>query len=402
MAWDSIVFGMDPGELVLVLFACCFGALLVGAVGVGGVVILPALIVAGVDPAVGIVTVFTAFAPVVLIKLILMARINGLVPWRAALSSGASAAVGAAVGGVLVDQAPHHGLTFLVGAVALLAGLSDAVALAIKFRRNRREKRDEQKMARDGERLTSFEQGAAEQTDAERETEGRRANLHSEALQEDSEKGEDTAGLMVEAALDAVDSEGTPDGAPEPAAAAFSLLLPKADEVQPTQKPSNYGLCLDRIFSIRTKDTHLRRVSLSNADLQVEGWEATNFEMAVMFVLGLVTGLVSVLTGTGGPLMMLPMLLVWKGSNLNRKVMLASTSVLSVSLSCMAVISTVADGLRPDGLLSLIVGVCGVAGVFLGVRVLELASRELLQGVMAIVLLAIAALTITQAARHEP
>ena len=45
---------MGPGELVLVILACGIGALLIGAVGIGGVVILPALLVVGVQPAVGI------------------------------------------------------------------------------------------------------------------------------------------------------------------------------------------------------------------------------------------------------------------------------------------------------------------------------------------------------------
>ena len=52
MSSDTLVSDMGPGELVLVILACGIGALLIGAVGIGGVVILPALLVVGVQPAV--------------------------------------------------------------------------------------------------------------------------------------------------------------------------------------------------------------------------------------------------------------------------------------------------------------------------------------------------------------
>lgn len=63
MSFDTLVSDMGPGELVLVILACGIGALLIGAVGIGGVVILPALLVVGVQPAVGIFSIYIAFMP---------------------------------------------------------------------------------------------------------------------------------------------------------------------------------------------------------------------------------------------------------------------------------------------------------------------------------------------------
>ena len=92
MSFDTLVTGMGPGELVLVILACGIGALLIGAVGIGGVVILPALLVVGVQPAVGIASIYIAFMPAACAKLLVLGRIRGLIPWRAALSCGSTAA----------------------------------------------------------------------------------------------------------------------------------------------------------------------------------------------------------------------------------------------------------------------------------------------------------------------
>ena len=84
MSSDTSVSDMGPGELVLVILACGIGALLIGAVGIGGVVILPALLVVGVQPAVGICSIYIAFMPAACAKLLVLGRIRGLIPWRAA------------------------------------------------------------------------------------------------------------------------------------------------------------------------------------------------------------------------------------------------------------------------------------------------------------------------------
>ena len=44
----------------MLVFACCVGALMMGAVGMGGVVILPALLVAGIDVGPAIVSIYVA------------------------------------------------------------------------------------------------------------------------------------------------------------------------------------------------------------------------------------------------------------------------------------------------------------------------------------------------------
>ena len=62
---DSVVSEMGAGEVALVAVASFVGAAVIGAVGIGGVIILPALILAGVHPAKGIVTQFIALMPMV-------------------------------------------------------------------------------------------------------------------------------------------------------------------------------------------------------------------------------------------------------------------------------------------------------------------------------------------------
>ena len=116
----------------MLVFACCVGALMMGAVGMGGVVILPALLVAGIDVGPAIVSIYLAVMPASLMKLLVLGRTPGVIPWKAALSCGCTAAIGAAVGGVLVESAPRRVLTFLVGAVAALAGVRDAREIATR------------------------------------------------------------------------------------------------------------------------------------------------------------------------------------------------------------------------------------------------------------------------------
>ena len=77
MAFHTVVSTMGTGELILVIMACGIGALLIGAVGIGGVVILPALLVAGVNPAVGILSLYVAFVPAACAKLLVLGRIRG-------------------------------------------------------------------------------------------------------------------------------------------------------------------------------------------------------------------------------------------------------------------------------------------------------------------------------------
>ena len=132
-----------------------------------------------------------------------------------------------------------------------------------------------------------------------------------------------------------------------------------------------------------------------------ERWYATNRELVVLFCIGLVTGVTSVLTGTGGMLVFLPQLRAWKGSSINPKVVVGCAMVMSSFLAVAAIASTLANGLRPDGGLVLLVGGCAVAGVVCGAKVLEIASRETLQVWITAVLLVVAALVISEAIHTE-
>ena len=91
MALDTAVSAMSAGEIVLLVFACCVGALMMGAVGMGGVVILPALLVAGIDVGPDIVSIYLAVMPASLMKLLVLGRTPGVIPWKAALSCGSTA-----------------------------------------------------------------------------------------------------------------------------------------------------------------------------------------------------------------------------------------------------------------------------------------------------------------------
>ena len=80
MALETAVSAMSAGEIVLLVFACCVGALMMGAVGMGGVVILPALLVAGIDVGPAIVSIYVAVMPASLMKLLVLGRTPGVIP----------------------------------------------------------------------------------------------------------------------------------------------------------------------------------------------------------------------------------------------------------------------------------------------------------------------------------
>ena len=396
---DSVVAEMHPGQIALVVFACCIGSLLVGAVGVGGVIILPAMIAAGVDPAVGIATTFVGMTLASNLRLILLSRIK-VVPWRPALSAAVGAGISAGVGGLLVDEAPPIALNFLVGCVAMTAGLYDIALLSLNFYRTCVDQGKQQTHMNSG--VTSKEDDAAQRDNRDRNEIGNDADFIAELRETPVRQSEGTGSVELA-------SPSAPSAIHE---VKVVLDLPAEPGSRPSDPP-----CIEASLQpsdAQTKDTvdHQQSEPMASAasrDQQQqqqqgqqpqERWEATGRELSVMLVLGLVTGFVSVLTGTGGPLVMLPMILAWKGKQLDRKLVVGSTAPLSATLVTAAAISTVADGLRPDLILAIIVCGCSLCGIVVGVRVLQLASRGLLQGSMALLLLAIAVLTIWQAA-HE-
>ena len=346
-AMETSVSAMAGGEVVLVIFACCIGAMLIGAVGIGGVVILPALLVAGVSPAVGIVSIYVAFAPAALMKLFILGRVRGLIPWSAALSCGSTAAIGAAVGGILVESSPRRALTFLIGAVAALAGLRDAWEI---FQRSRRA-REEKSASADGD--PGGDPGA--------------------------EPGDPPA--KSDDAEDAV-----PPGTPPRDDKAISETI-DVEICSPPPTPP-------RAWRERVSAAYFSDDSIPDD----ERWNATGREMAILAAMGVLVGCASVLTGTGGPLILIPALLTWKGNAVSRKVVVGCGSVLAACLVCAAVISILSSGVRPDAGLTLLMAPCAIGGTAAGARVLQVASREFLQAIMTVLLLAVAALTISKAA----
>ena len=354
MALETAVSAMSAGEIVLLVFACCVGALMMGAVGMGGVVILPALLVAGIDVGPAIVSIYLAVMPASLMKLLVLGRTPGVIPWKAALSCGCTAAIGAAVGGVLVESAPRRVLTFLVGAVAALAGVRDAREIATRKLRQRRE------------RVCAAET----ETDASPDARGEGKLPRSG----DGDLPGATATIDVEVIAPAPTEDEDEATAPPPPRA-FSFRRRFADFLK-----TRYFL---------PEETHVPRA---------ERWDPTLEETAVLAAVGSLVGLASVLTGTGGPLILIPILLTWKGADMNRKVIVGCSSVTAGFLVCAAVASLLAAGVTPDAGLVLIIAPCAISGIAVGARVLQIASREFLQAAMTVLLLAVAALTIGKAA----
>ena len=344
MSSDTLVSDMGPGELVLVILACGIGALLIGAVGIGGVVILPALLVVGVQPAVGIASIYIAFMPAACAKLLVLGRIRGLIPWRAALSCGSTAAIGAAIGGVLVESSPRRALTYLVGVFAALAGARDAWELYSRKMKQRGERR-----AEDGRRIE--EPGDSPTNE-----------IASSPRGDDAKRGADGEAGVEEAVVVKLEISAPPP---------------------------------PRTFRERVAAAYMSADSIPE-DLR---WNVTEREMAILAAMGLFIGCASVLTGTGGPLILIPVLLTWKGDErISRKVIVGCASVLAACLVTAAVISMSATGVRPDVGLTLLIAPCAIVGMATGARILQVASREFLQAAMTTLLLAVAALTISKAA----
>ena len=345
MSSDTSVSDMGPGELVLVILACGIGALLIGAVGIGGVVILPALLVVGVQPAVGIASIYIAFMPAACAKLLVLGRIRGLIPWRAALSCGSTAAIGAAIGGVLVESSPRRALTYLVGVFAALAGARDAWELYSRKMKQRGERR-----AEDGRRIEEPGDSPTNET-------------ASSPRGDDAKRGADGEAGVEEAVVVKLEISAPP--------------------------PPNMT------FRERVAAAYMSADSIPE-DLR---WNVTEREMAILAAMGLFIGCASVLTGTGGPLILIPVLLTWKGDErISRKVIVGCASVLAACLVTAAVISMSVTGVRPDVGLTLLIAPCAIVGMATGARILQFASREFLQAAMTTLLLAVAALTISKAA----
>ena len=339
MSSGTLVSGMGPGELVLVILACGIGALLIGAVGIGGVVILPALLVVGVQPAVGICSIYIAFMPAACAKLLVLGRIRGLIPWRAALSCGSTAAIGAAIGGVLVESSPRRALTYLVGVFAALAGARDAWELYSRKMKQRGERR-----AEDGRRI---------------------------------EEPGDSSTNEIASRPRGDDAKRSADGTEE---AVVKL------EISAPPPPRSCATFRERVAA-----AYMSADSIPE-DLR---WNVTEREMAILAAMGLFIGCASVLTGTGGPPIPIRPRSCGRGRAdqqeacpcaLSRHV---SGDRCKISMSVTGVAGRGADAAHRA---------VRHRGMATGARILQFASREFLQAAMTTLLLAVAALTISKAA----
>ena len=131
----------------------------------------------------------------------------------------------------------------------------------------------------------------------------------------------------------------------------------------------------------------------------LEQWsDPTRIDLVILFIIGVLVGLISVLTGTGGPITFLPMVIMWKGEIVHRKVLVALSAVMSAALGTGAIISTLATGIdQPDGGLCLLITSFALIGVCIGVRLLEFMGKETLQLGMGLLLLAIGGFILHQA-----
>ena len=314
-AMITVVRALTRGQVAVVVAACVAGALLVGAVGLGGVVILPALLLArACTPEVGIVSLFVAFTPTMALRVWMLRKIvpRDRFPTRLGGVAAAGGACGASVaGGALLDVVPREALTYVIGLVALVAGGKDVADSARRLR-----SRAARSRAGEGETVVTVEDGG-----------------------DDGDDGDAALEMDGADAVDANESES------------------KSDE---------YWL------------------------------EPTTREMWLLFSIGVVVGMLSVLTGTGGPISFLPIVVLWKGK-VNRKVMLSMSAIQSVFLGIAAIVSTTARGKKPDPGLVLLILPCGLVGVALGVRVLKYFSREWLTLFIGTILLAVGSFTVHQA-----
>ena len=289
---NTVVRALTLGQVAVVVAACVAGALLVGAVGLGGVVILPALLLArACTPEVGIVSLFVAFTPTMALRVWMLRKIvpRDRFPTRLGGVAAAGGACGASVAG---RRAP---------------GRRPERGADVRHRSRRagggRERRRGQRAA------IALARGAV--------TRGRGGDGGGDGRRRRS----DDAG------------RGARDG----------------------------------------RRGRGRRERERASD---EYWlEPTTGEMWLLFSIGVVVGMLSVLTGTGGPISFLPIVVLWKGK-VNRKVMLSMSSIQSVFLGIAAIVSTTARGKKPDPGLVLLILPCGLVGVALGVRVLKYFSRE--------------------------
>lgn len=111
-----------------------------------------------------------------------------------------------------------------------------------------------------------------------------------------------------------------------------------------------------------------------------------------LVAIGAVTGFGSALTGTGGPLLLVP-LLVWMGQPV--LVSIGLSQVIQIPISVMATTGNAAYG-RVDLVLALMVAALLVVGVIAGARLAHTVSPAALKRVVAWVMVGVGALIVTR------
>ena len=97
----------------------------------------PALLVAGVEAKLAIVSMFVAFTPTVYVRVYLLQKYTKCVPWKCGSVVGCGSALGSVLSGaLLLDSSPRGVLTYLIAVISLLAGFRDLRGLYVFWRKS--------------------------------------------------------------------------------------------------------------------------------------------------------------------------------------------------------------------------------------------------------------------------
>ena len=133
-------------HIALFLLIGFLAAFAIGAVGLGGVIVLPTLLLLpGMTPAVALGTVMTSFFPASLIKTVVWARAKKI-PWQSSLPLMVGALPASYGGAALVKHVPKEALAILIACVCLFSSIDSfrklrAQTLAAKAARDKAQQR---------------------------------------------------------------------------------------------------------------------------------------------------------------------------------------------------------------------------------------------------------------------
>ena len=300
-------------ELSLYLVVCWFSGVAIGAVGVGGVLLVPVLLLCDVPVEVAAPTVLASFALPGCIGSVAYAR-SGRFPLRQSLALVPGVLAGAVLGALVVPLVPSLARSGLVIAIAIYAGVKTTVKMVNVLRR--------------GTGTTTTKHSADE-------------------------------GCAAAAAAAAVPSSAVAfsdgGGAPPPVAP------PSSEAVE-----------------LRTADSVALLPAVGGSRREHAGWVG----------LGLLVGVLSVLTATGGPFVLLPLLLTldFRVTALEAVAMSQACGV-AISAACTPVFALRHEPF--DAPLALWIALAVSAGAPIGVRLALRVRREYMQLTIGLVLLGI-------------